>query len=231
MSIFDVLGSTDSTQVTVENVNQTYGEKDEWYDKEIEPLNLPDLNYVMSKKTYSMYAWFGEYGPEKNIMIDMVKTAEMLTEKGFTVNLNGDNNDFLINTLYTKIDNNDVYLPYKSFNKKIEKFKKFFPSLTSYRISSYLYKNKFNNFKPGFRSILASRVNSIIGEGEYIRFMLIYTECGIEKIEKDVKINFATAGGQAYIILRLCDQLKIPVINVKNTDWETKLARIIEEDK
>lgn len=194
-----------------------------WLDNNIPTIELDTLTNVNVVDSCMFI-----YNNRKEVSyedLEKIKNAVNLVKDKYTVRLTGGTDDKVFNTLTATTFNNEIYLPFKSFNKNIPNAKSTAPSKEAFSVVKGMFKNY--NSLPGFaRSSNARDVEMIFGKElkERVKLILIFSDCGSEAINKSV--NFITLGSVA-LTLRIASKLKIPLINVKNDDAINKIKQFI----
>jgi len=122
----------------------------------------------------------------------------------------------------------EVYLPWPKFNEDITKPNLAYCTEKAYSIAVNLRKN-FYDIPAPVRAILAKDVHVCLGAecNEAIKFLIIYTPCGSEKLSRET--DYKKMGNTVFYI-SLALAANIPVFNVKNEESIKRLSEFIKNN-
>lgn len=201
--------------------NKSKGTKVNLWEDEIEPVEVDKEGLMRFNRMFTVMS-HGEVPGETIHLIDQL--CRSLHSKGFTFRYDGNAQDKASTAAYNAFkDRNEIYLPWKGFNKGVTaKLNR--PSELAYGYASGFNK-AFNKLPPTVRAILARNAHVLLGDAcnTPVNLCVIYTTDGAEA-KKD--INYETTGNMSGIIYA-CEAIGIPVFNLKNEDVKTRIGEFL----
>lgn len=226
--IFGILDETDESKRPSENKPRTHtsannnGQVNLW-DAEIKAVEPAKDGLKRFNRTVVITS--GDKVPESvQLMVDKIVGA--LLNKGFTVRWNGGDRDILGKTAYDAAGGStDIYLPWKSFNKDIKNPRMTKPLECGYQHGAF-YHGAYAKIPPQVRAIVSSQMHMILGErcDTPINLLITYTDDGAEVTkEADYKKT-----GFMYFFIKACEDLDVPVFNLKNESAIENIKNFID---
>jgi len=224
--LMDILDSTEeptqTTTTTEEHPKQQESPKKAkvnlWEDH-IQPLPVDKDSLLRFNRMFSIAA-HGEVPGEVILLIEQL--SKLLISKGFTFRYDGNSMDKASTQAYSAAKSRcEIYLPWKGFNKELTaKLNK--PTEKAYGYASTFHR-AFNKIPPTVRAIVARNVHVLMGDeaNTPLNLFITYTSDGAET-KADIK--YETTGNMSFFI-NACEDLGIPVFNLKNA---TAKERIVE---
>lgn len=226
--ILDMLDSNDEPFKKEDKSKSNSKKENLWDKKDFTPLKLDSNDFLdNTPKSFFIYAYTGNSVIPDDIKTKLEKIVKALAKKQWHYRCNASNKESTLSDLLN-IEGlqSNVYLPWKTYNDKITVK----PTLTrvnevGYRIASTYNKN-FTNLPSAVRAIYGNLANCMFNvEGnDPVKLVLAYTSCGTEKINKNT--DFKTIGNLSFII-RLCNEVDIPLINIKRDDAIERIVNIL----
>lgn len=199
--------------------------KESLYDAEItaKAVNKDGL------KRFNRMVTIASSGPvdEKTILL-IPKIVRALVDKGFTVRYNGDQRDTLGIEAYKAAEgSSEVYLAWSKINPDLVEtavLKK--PELCGYEHAAHY--NNFERIPAPIRAILSANIHSLLGArcDTPSNLFITFTPDGAETLQDANWDKDKTGRMHSYI--KTCEDLAIPVFNLKNDDAPANIKNFIE---
>lgn len=191
--------------------------KDEITPKEVDVDSLMRFNRMFTVVTH------GDVPDDTMNIIEAF--CRKLIEKGFTYRYDGDARSKASLLAYTASkQRSEIFLPWKKFNTDVDATLAY-PKEDAYRIGAF-YHTKLNDLAGPVKGFIARNVHVLLG-GELntpLSLLICYTEDGSEVTKG---MDYKKAGNASFFI-RVCEDLDIPVFNMKQPDAKERLIEYIK---
>jgi len=243
----DKPATTQNTIQKYENVTKQKA-KSSFFDYKkdtIESIPADVQSFVRTDKSFFTYA-------QDELTISMLEKLDRISDAvndlGFTLRLSHEQENQLEKMFKTRVNKTENFLPWKNYEEVTEGVV-LYPTKTAHEISCNLdvkFSKKINGFKkkevpesvlveeyqlkrPGIKLFGAQKVHLLLGKDckTPVSFILIYTECGAETVEKS---DYKKTKRAQYFIDR-AEEWNIPIFNIKNPDAEDRLIEYLNTYK
>lgn len=186
----------------------------------VEPI---EVNRESLKRFDRTFTIAGEFPEDIATLLDRI--AEKLYAKGFTFRYSGDTRSKSATSVYqiTK-ERCEIYLPWKKYNQSVEATVAY-PKDKAYQIAAN-YHGKINDMSGTVKGFIAREAHMVLGEklDTPLSILICYSEDGAEVSKgMDFKKNSKTA-----FFIKMCEDLDIPVFNLRNGDAKDRLIDYIK---
>lgn len=182
--------------------------------KEVDLTNL---------KLYKPYVITGNAAAPKEIMEQMKRIATELEEFGYTIRTGGMEgpDDYLENC----VKDNELYIPWKKFNKKPEEITKlYFNSPESLAIAK-MFHPTFDGLHFSVQAFLAKNARMVLGDK--LKSPAMFIICWSEDAIESGLLRTARTGNMGHV-LAIAQAMKIPVFNLAKPDAEQRLKKYLD---
>ena len=196
-----------------------------------EKVNMYEMEVIPSKEintdkfdkighTFMVHVFAGDDNTEE-VEERLIKLAGKLKEKKFVYRCDASENDIIANKI-ANIEGlkKEVYLPFKKFNIDLAD-NATMPNTFElpHNYAAQIYGPRYNDMKPGGRSVYASKVMAMLGVDcdNPIDFLLCYSPDGREGFQARERVDYKLVGTLSFYI-KLAQVAGIPVYNLKNKD-------------
>lgn len=229
--LLDLYESTDSKPFKDSQPTQSYNkfdkkpkEKTPWDDINIEPKKI-DMTKMVTGKSFTVIVHKGEDGIKPEIEDRILEISKLLVEKQkYGFRHNGEKYDLYDKIIDVDPSKAESYLPWKKFNEDVTSVIPR-PSLTAYQHAAFYHK-AFKKLPNPVRAIISKDIHVILGKecDSPIEFLICFSNDGADSIKST---NFKTTGPLSFPIA-VCEQMGIPVFNLKNDGAFKKLVEFIK---
>jgi len=226
--LMDILDSTEEPKSEIASSpepKQEYKKDDKkkvnlWEDH-IEPVKVDKDSLLRFNRMFTVMS-HGEVPGETIILIEQL--TKLLISKGFTYRFDGNVQDKASLQGYSAgKSRSEIYLPWKGFNKDVTaKLNR--PSEKAYGHAALFHK-AFNKLPPTVRAIVARNVHMLIGDecNTPLNLFITYTPDGAET---KADVDYKTTGNMSFMIYA-CEDLGIPVFNLKNASAKERIVEFL----
>ena len=197
-----------------------------WDKLDFKPRKLELSNMSKEGNSFVWYSYLTDGSIPDEIVNKVKALVKALGGKKFVLRTIGDKTDKLgIELLNITECAHEVYLPWRKFNEEITEPKLSYPKAEGYEVAKAYMKN-FDKAPAAVRAINAAYSHSLVGEkcDNQVNFVLCYTDGGAEGFSKT--FDYKKEGRLGYYIA-MCNELNIPIFNIKNNDSFKRLVKIL----
>lgn len=223
--ILNALGINDTAVSTPTNGDGDKDNKKQQFDvfkDDIEPLSADVFSFKRDVKTFY---FLSTHDISEDIHNMATTLSSKLIELGYVFRYSGDTRSKTESAIFTIAKNkSEVYLPWKKFNLNVK------PTVARPKDYAYkhaaIYHKKINDMSPTVKNFLARSIHIMLGEDLLtpLTFLICYSEDGAE-LSKDIDYkNNVTTG----FFIKVCEDLDIPVFNLKNVDAKKRLVEYLK---